>query len=68
VSETHNLAAQHPDVLARLQRLAEEAHRPAQSGDIYDRALVEKDRNYFEGQTTGKAKAKKGKAKAAAAP
>jgi arylsulfatase A-like enzyme len=69
ISETRNLAQEHPDVLARLQALARAAHTPPQSGEIYDRALVEKDRNYFEGQTTGKAKAakknKNNKAKAA---
>lgn len=68
ISETRNVAAEHPDVLARLQAFAQAAHTPPQSGEIYDRALVEKDRNYFEGQTTGKAKAKKNKAKGAVAP
>ena len=68
LSETKNLAREHPEVLARLQAYAQAAHTPPQSGEIYDRTLVEKDRNYFEGQTTGKAKAKKNKAKAAAAP
>lgn len=69
ISETRNVAQEHPDVLTRLQALAQAAHTPPQSGEIHDRALVEKDRNYFEGQTTGKAKAaKKNKAKAATAP
>jgi len=48
ISETHNVAAQHPDVLAEMKTLAVEAHRPMPQGEIYDRALVEKDRNYFD--------------------
>lgn len=67
LSETRNLAAEQPQVLARLQGYAAAAHVPPQRGVIYDRALVEKDRNYFDGQTTGKAN-KKNKADAAATP
>ena len=47
VGETTNLAAQHPDVLAQLKAFAAEAHRPMPYGEVYDRALVEKDRNYL---------------------
>lgn len=50
ISETTNVAGQHPDVLAKVQTLAAEAHRPMPRGEIYDRALVEKDRNYFAGK------------------
>jgi len=48
ISETTNVAGQHPDVLAQLKAFATEAHRPMPQGEIYNRALLEKDRNYFE--------------------
>jgi len=47
ISETTNVAGQHPDVLAQLKAFATEAHRPMPQGEIYNRALLEKDRNYF---------------------
>jgi arylsulfatase A-like enzyme len=59
ISETKNLASQRGDLLAKLKGYAETAHTPDQIGEVYDRALVEKDRNYFENQNTGKAKKKK---------
>jgi arylsulfatase A-like enzyme len=58
ISETKNLAAEQPQTLAKLKGFAQQAHAPQQIGEIYDRALVEKDRNYFEGQKAGKAKKK----------
>jgi arylsulfatase A-like enzyme len=59
VSETKNLASEQPQLLAKLKTFAQQAHQPQQIGEIYDRSLVEKDRNYFEsGEKTGKAKKK----------
>ena len=38
ISETTDLAAQHPDVLLQMKKFAAEAHRPMPQGEIYDRA------------------------------
>lgn len=48
ISETKDVAAQNPEVLAKLKDFAKEAHQPPAKGEIYDRALAQKDRNYFE--------------------
>jgi len=42
-SETDDLADDHPGVLALLQTMAEEAHRPERRGEIYDEALARRD-------------------------
>ena len=47
ISETTSVAAQHEDVLAQMKTFAAEAHQPMPVGEIYDRALVQKDRNYL---------------------
>ncbi len=47
VSESQDLSAQHPDILDKLKAMAASAHTPDREGEIYDRALVEKDRNYL---------------------
>jgi len=62
ISEKSNVAANHPEVLAQMKGFASEAHRPIQTGEIYDRALVEKDRNYLgsEAATTAFRKKNKG--------
>jgi arylsulfatase A-like enzyme len=44
LAETTDLAAKHPDILARLTRLADEAHTPIQEGEVLDRDTVLKDR------------------------
>jgi arylsulfatase A-like enzyme len=59
VSETTNLAAKQPAVLTEMKTFAAEAHRPMPKGEIYDRALVEKDRAYWEGLNQKKAKKKR---------
>jgi arylsulfatase A-like enzyme len=59
ISESKNVAAGEPQILDKLKAFAQQAHTPQQIGEIYDRSLVEKDRAYFEGQPTGKAKNKK---------
>lgn len=48
ISEEHDLAARFPGVLKELIAYAEDAHTPVVRGDVYDRALTEKDANYFE--------------------
>jgi len=50
IGETTDVAAQNPDVLARLKAFAAEAHRPMPHGEVYDRALVEKDRRGDRGR------------------
>src|SRR5439155_1512260 len=55
VGETQDLAAKHPDVVEKLKAFAVAAHTPARLGEIYDRALVEKDRNYLDGPAKKKA-------------
>jgi hypothetical protein len=56
ISETTDVAAEHPDVLAQMTAFAAQAHRPMPQGEIYDRALVEKDRNYLGKPAQPKAK------------
>jgi arylsulfatase A-like enzyme len=65
LGETADVSAQHAGVLAQMKKLAAEAHRPMPAGEIYDRAVLEKDRNYFN---RAPAAQKPKKAKAAAAP
>jgi arylsulfatase A-like enzyme len=59
ISETKDLAAQQPQLLGKLKAFAKDAHKPQQIGEIYDRALVEKDRDYFEGLPKGKVRKNK---------
>lgn len=47
ISESDNVAADHSDILAKMKSFAATAHAPNQPGEVYDRALVEKDRNYL---------------------
>ncbi len=44
ISESHDLAAEHPEVLAPMIRFAESAHQPARPGRYYDFRLEKKDR------------------------
>ncbi len=44
IVEKHDLTASHPEVVARLAALADQAHRPIEPGEVYDQALVDKDR------------------------
>ena len=63
IEEKDNLAAKHPDVLARMKDYAKQAHEPAREGVFHDRANHEKDRRAKWGDTrktkpfTGKANA-----------
>ncbi|MCX7012649.1 MAG: arylsulfatase [Candidatus Sumerlaeota bacterium] len=52
IGEQHNIAAEHPDVVARMKSIAEEAHTPVRPGEILDRALLEKDRRAGMGNRT----------------
>ena len=52
ISETTNVAAKHPELVAKLTKFAESAHTPIRPGEIYDRALMDKDHN----KTTPKTK------------
>lgn len=61
VSETKNLARENPGKLDDLKKIAAAAHTPPQIGEVYDRTLVEKDRDYFAGKKNGAPKKKKAK-------
>jgi len=57
IAEQHNVADEHPEVLAKMVAFAEEAHEPARPGTFFNRALHERDRQAKFG-FSGKAKAK----------
>ncbi len=60
ISESRNVAAEQSAVLAQMQRYAAAAHTDVQLGTVYDRALVNKDRDYLgDGSTINIGKAKK---------
>ncbi len=44
ISERHNIAANHPQVVTKMIALAREAHEPVRKGAYSDRTLHEKDR------------------------
>lgn len=44
VSEAHDVAEDHPDVLAKMQTFAKKSHEPAVEGIFHDREIHEKDR------------------------
>lgn len=44
VSEQHDLAAEQPQMLARLQAIAQQAHEPVEEGVFFDREIHERDR------------------------
>jgi arylsulfatase A-like enzyme len=55
VSETTDLAAEHPDVLARMQSFAEQSHVPVEPGTFRDRMRHERDRKAKWGSTRAEA-------------
>lgn len=61
LSETTDVAAQHPDVLAQMERYAAEAHSPAVEGTFHDPAIHEKDRQAKSGSTRPPQKKKAGR-------
>lgn len=66
VSETKNLAGAKPEILAKLQRFAEEAHEEVVTGTFHDPAIHERDRRAKHGGKAPPPRKKKGKAAAAA--
>ncbi|MBN2476586.1 MAG: sulfatase-like hydrolase/transferase [Pirellulales bacterium] len=44
VSEQHNVASEHPEVLAKMTSFAQAAHEPAEEGVFHDREIHERDR------------------------
>jgi hypothetical protein len=44
VSEQNDVSAEHPEILARMQEFARQAHEPAEEGTFFDRAIHERDR------------------------
>jgi arylsulfatase A-like enzyme len=44
IEEKHDLAAKHPDVLAKMVAIAEKAHEPAREGTFHNRALHLRDK------------------------
>jgi hypothetical protein len=58
VSEQHDLAAKQPEMLAKLQAFAKEAHEPVEEGTFFDRDIHEKDRRAKYG---GKAPPRRGR-------
>jgi hypothetical protein len=44
LSESSDVAAQHPEILAKMKAFAKEAHTPARAGVFQDRSIHEKDR------------------------
>ena len=55
ISEVNDVAAKHPDVLAKLKAVAEREHVDAVEGVFHDRAMHEKDRRAKYGGTRGPA-------------
>ena len=44
LEEKRNIASDHPDILNQLTGYAEHAHQPVQKGQVFDRAVIQKDR------------------------
>jgi arylsulfatase A-like enzyme len=53
VSEATNIADQHPEVIKRMKRFAEQSHLPVQPGSYKNRELHERDRQAKWGSTRG---------------
>jgi arylsulfatase A-like enzyme len=65
LGEQNDLAAEQPDVLAKMEAFAAAAHQPAEEGVFYDREIHEKDRQAKWGDTQPPAPAKRRPAEAA---
>lgn len=64
ISEAHNLADKHPGIVARMERIAEQAHTPIESGTFADSTVHERDRQAkfgFTAQATPEPERKKKK-------
>ncbi len=44
IEEKRNIAAEHPSLLEQLSNYAEDAHVPIRRGEVFDRAVIQKDR------------------------
>jgi len=55
ISETNNIAAQHPGILARMKRFALHAHEPVRPGTFTSRTRHERDRQAKWGSTRAEA-------------
>lgn len=44
ISEAHNVAEEHPDIIARMKKYAAESHEPVSAGTYTDRTRHERDR------------------------
>jgi arylsulfatase A-like enzyme len=44
LSESNDVAAQHPEILAKMKAFAKKAHTPVRAGVFHDRSIHEKDR------------------------
>ncbi len=51
ISEQNDVAAENPDLLAKLQAAAAEAHQPAEEGTFHNREIHERDRRAKYGQS-----------------
>ena len=61
VSEAHNIAEDHPDVLSKMKRLAEQAHTTVEEGTFHDREIHERDRQAKWGEARQPSPPKTGK-------
>ena len=61
IGEKNDVSAKNPEVIAKMKGFAAEAHRPMPTGEIYDRKLLEKDRNYLGSEEATTAFRKKNK-------
>lgn len=58
ISERNDVAADHPDLLAKMKAYAAQSHEPVRAGTYADRSLHEKDRRAKWGDTRGQSDAK----------
>jgi arylsulfatase A-like enzyme len=61
IGEKNNVAEKNPEIVAKVKAIVQEAHRPMATGEIYDRKLLEKDRNYLGSEEATTAFRKKNK-------
>jgi len=54
IEEKNNVAAAHPEIVAKLGAIAEKAHEPIRPGVVHDRVLIEKDRRQAPHQRRSK--------------
>ncbi len=62
-AQTTDVAAANPEILAKLQKVAKEAHVPQRPGEIADHTLADRDRSIAKSGNEGGEKGKRGKNK-----